>query len=72
MSKTAKRARSAALSKRTKGDHAGEDKREKPKCPHQQPAPNWCTVKLKKKNSAAALASAKRRLNVNAAQELTG
>lgn len=71
MSKTAKRARSAALSKQTKGAHKGEDKREKSPFPHMQLSPNWCTVKLKKKNSAAALASARRRLNVNAAQELS-
>jgi hypothetical protein len=41
-------ARKAALSKRTKGQHAGEDKREKPKCPHQQPSADWMKPKSKK------------------------
>ena len=48
MSRTSKIARKARLSKQTKGQHAGADKRAKPKCPHQQPAPDWLVHKSSK------------------------
>jgi|WetSurMetagenome_2_1015567.scaffolds.fasta_scaffold1222064_2 hypothetical protein len=48
MSSTSKHQRKASLSKRTKGQHAGEDKGKKSPYPHHQPKPDWVIAKSKK------------------------
>jgi hypothetical protein len=45
MSRTAKLANKAKLSKRTKGSTAGKDTAAKMKCPHQQSKASWMTSK---------------------------
>lgn len=48
MSRTSKLRSRAALSKRTKGQHKGEDKRRKGSAPHQQSKPDWAIPKSQK------------------------
>ena len=69
MSKINKQRNKAALKKQNKGTHKGEDKSVKPKCPHQQPSPNWATPKLKKRNSAAAKNAAVRKVVAQVADQ---